>query len=158
MTALLWNLVLALTWGAMTGSFAVENLAIGFAFGFVVLFVSQRARHGRTPYFNKALVVVRFVAFYLWELFKANLRVAHDVVTPRHYNRPGIIALPLDARSDAEITILANLLTMTPGDLSIDVSDDRRVLYVHSMFITDPEALKREMKEGFERRVLEMLR
>jgi multicomponent Na+:H+ antiporter subunit E len=157
MTALLWNLVLALTWAAMTGSFAVENLVVGFIFGFVVLFVSQR-RYGRTPYFNKVLTVSRFVLFYLWELMKANIRVAHDVVTPRHYNRPGIIALPLDARTDAEITILANLLTMTPGDLSIDVSDDRRVLYVHSMFIGDPEVLKREMKEGFERRVLEMLR
>jgi multicomponent Na+:H+ antiporter subunit E len=157
MNALLWNLVLALTWGAMTGSFAVENLLIGFLLGFGVLYVSQR-RHGRSTYFAKVLNVIRFIGFYLWSLLKANIRVAYDVITPRHYNQPGIIALPLDARTDAEITVLANLMTMTPGDLSIDVSSDRRVLYVHSMFITDPEALKRKMKEGFEHRVLDMLR
>ncbi len=157
MRLLLWNLVLALTWGAMTGSFAAENLAVGFVIGFVVLYVSQR-RHGPGRYFSKFTEVVGFVGFYLWELLLANLRVARDVVAPRPRARPGIIALPLDAETDAEITVLANLLTMTPGDLSLDVSDDRRVLYVHSMYLANPERTKREMKEGFERRVLQVLR
>jgi multicomponent Na+:H+ antiporter subunit E len=47
---------------------------------------------------------------------------------------------------------------MTPGSLSIDVSDDRRVLYVHTMFVGDPEAFRRTIKHDFERRVLELLR
>ncbi|HVM23887.1 MAG TPA: Na+/H+ antiporter subunit E [Candidatus Limnocylindrales bacterium] len=157
MKALLWNLVLALTWGAMTGSFEVENLLIGFFFGFVVLYVSQR-RHGRAEYAAKVVTVVRFIGFYLWELLLANLRVAHDVVTPRHLGKPGIVAIPLDARTDAEITLVANLLTMTPGDLSLDVSSDRRVLYVHRMYLDDAHEVTRDIKEGFERRVLEVMR
>lgn len=157
MTALLWNLVLALTWGAMTGSFEVENLLIGFAIGFVVLYVTQR-RHGRAPYAAKVGTIVRFIGFYLWELVLANLRVAYDVITPSHHGTPGIIAIPLEARTDAEITLVANLLTMTPGDLSLDVSTDRTVLYVHRMYLTDPDVVRREIKDGFERRVLEVLR
>jgi multicomponent Na+:H+ antiporter subunit E len=157
MTALLWNLVLALTWGAMTGSFEVENLVVGFAIGFAVLYVAQR-RHGRAAYAEKLVVVIRFIGFYLWELLMANLRVAHDVVTPRHLGRPGIIAIPLDARTDAEITLVANLLTMTPGDLSIDVSSDRKVLYVHRMYLDDPKEVEHDIKDGFERRVLEVMR
>jgi multicomponent Na+:H+ antiporter subunit E len=157
MNALLWNLVLALTWGAMTGSFEVENLVIGFAIGFVVLYVTQR-RYGRAEYAAKAITVVRFIGFYLWELLQANLRVAHDVVTPRHLGKPGVVAIPLDARTDAEITMFANLLTMTPGDLSLDVSSDRRVLYVHRMYLDDVHEVTRDIKEGFERRVLEVMR
>ena len=61
-------------------------------------------------------------------------------------------------RTDLEITLLANLITVTPGSFSLDVSDDRSVLYVHAMYVDDPEALRREIKDGFERRVLELLR
>lgn len=157
MTSLLLNLVLALTWGAMTGSFSVENLVIGFAAGFLVLYVAQR-RKGRSPYATRVLDVIGFVGFYLWELLLANLRVAHDVLSPRPMSRPGIIAVRLDSRTDAEITLFANLLTMTPGDLSIDVSTDRKVLYVHGLYLFDVEEARAEIEDGFEARVLKVMR
>lgn len=157
MTSLLLNLVLALTWGAMTGSFTVENLVIGFAIGFLVLYVSQR-REGRAPYATRVLGVIGFVGFYLWELLLANLRVAHDVLSWRPMSRPGIIAIKLDSKTDAEITLFANLLTMTPGDLSIDVSTDRKVLYVHSLYLFDVEEARTEIEDGFEARVLKVMR
>jgi len=72
--------------------------------------------------------------------------------------RPGIVAVPLDAETDAEITLLANLLTLTPGTLSLDVSADRRFLYVHMMYIEDADVARRQIKDGYERRVLEVLR
>jgi hypothetical protein len=76
------------------------------------------------------------------------------------YVCPGVIAIPLDARTDAEITLLANLITLTPGSVSLDLSADRRSLYVHAMYIDggDIEAYRRSVKEGLERRVLELLR
>ncbi len=76
------------------------------------------------------------------------------------YVCPGVVAIPLDARTDAEITLLANLITLTPGSVSLDLSEDRRVLYVHAMYIDggDVEAYRRSVKEGLERRVLELLR
>jgi multicomponent Na+:H+ antiporter subunit E len=156
-TTFLANLLLALVWAAMTGSFEVSNLALGLVFGYLALFLAQSVV-GRSAYFGRVARVARFAAFYVVEIFKANLRVAADVVTPRHRSRPGVVAVPLEARTDAEITVLANLLTMTPGSLSIDVSDDRRVLYVHAMFVEDADAFRREIKESFERRVLEMMR
>jgi multicomponent Na+:H+ antiporter subunit E len=157
MTVFVANLLLALTWGAMTGNFALSNLVVGFVLGYVVLYASQRFL-GPSRYFGRTARVGSFVLFYLRELVMANVRVAADVVTPAHRARPGVVAVPLDAKTDAEITILANLITMTPGSLTLDVSEDRRVLYVHSMFVTSPEAYRRELKENLERRVLEMLR
>ena len=81
-------------------------------------------------------------------------------LTPESYVCPGVVAIPLDARTDAEITLLANLITLTPGSVSLDLSDDRRLLYVHAMYIDgeDVEAYRRSVKEGLERRVLELLR
>jgi multicomponent Na+:H+ antiporter subunit E len=104
--------------------------------------------------------VVRFALFYLWQLILSNLRVAHDIMTPTHYMRPGVIAILLDAETDIEITLLANLITLTPGTLSLDLSADRRVLYVHTMYIDndDVEEARRQIKEGLERRVLQVLR
>lgn len=157
MTAFLANLLLALVWGAMSGNFSLPNLLVGFVFGFVALFASQRV-FGPSPYGARFWHLLSFLAFYLRELVMANIRVAFDVVTPRHRAKPGVVAVPLEAASDLEITLLANLITMTPGSLTLDVSDDRRVLYVHSMFVGDPEVFRRRLKETFERRVLEMLR
>lgn len=76
------------------------------------------------------------------------------------YVCPGVVAIPLDARTDAEIALLANLITLTPGSVALDLSEDRRVLYVHAMYIDggDVEAYRRSIKEGLERRVLELLR
>ena len=76
------------------------------------------------------------------------------------YVCPGVVAIPLDARTNVEITLLANLITLTPGSVSLDLSEDRRVLYVHAMYIDggDVEAYRRSIKEGLERRVLELLR
>ena len=81
-------------------------------------------------------------------------------LAPASYVCPGVVAIPLDARTDAEITLLANLITLTPGSVSLDLSEDRRVLYVHAMYIDggDVEAYRRSIKEGLERRVLELMR
>lgn len=157
MNSLLLNVVLAITWGAMTGSFQVENLLIGYAVGFLVLYVAQR-RDGRAPHAARVGTAIGFVGFYLWELLLANMRVAHDVLSPRPMSRPGILAIPLDARTDAEITLVANLLTMTPGDLSIDVSSDRRVLYVHGLYLFDVEEARAAIRDGLESRVLKVMR
>jgi multicomponent Na+:H+ antiporter subunit E len=89
--------------------------------------------------------------------FPNNLRAP---LAPASYVCPGVVAIPLDARTNAEITLLANLITLTPGSVSLDLSEDRRVLYVHAMYIDggDVEAYRRSVKDDLERRVLELLR
>jgi multicomponent Na+:H+ antiporter subunit E len=102
--------------------------------------------------------VLFFVGFIIRELVLSTLRVAWEVVTPAKTRSQAIIAVPLDVKSDLEIALLANLITFTPGTLSLDVSSDRSVLYVHTMFIDDPEQLRRDIKQGFERRVIDLVR
>ncbi len=92
------------------------------------------------------------------ELIVANLKVAFDIITPKDYMEPGIVAVPLDAETDMEITLLANLITLTPGTLSLDVSKDRKILYIHTLYLDDAEKFRAEIKNGMEKRLLEVLR
>ena len=102
---------------------------------------------------------IAFLAFLFYDLVRANLRVAYDVVTPTHHMKPGVVAVPLpEGLTDGEITTLANSISLTPGTLSLDVSDDRRTLYVHAMYIHDADALRRGILEGYLRRVLRVTR
>lgn len=151
------NIALALAWAALTGNFDPANLIIGFALGYGALFMVRRALEP-SDYFLRVWQVIGFVLFFLWELILANLRVAHDVLTPRHYMKPRVIALPLEARTDAEITALAYFISLTPGTLSLDVSTDRRMMFIHAMYAPDADALRREIKQGVERRLLRLMR
>jgi multicomponent Na+:H+ antiporter subunit E len=157
-SAFLWNLILALVWAAATGEFSLPNLLVGFAFGYAILYFVRREL-GTGWYVARVPRAVGFVFFYLWQLIKSNVRVAYDVMTPGYQIRPGVIAVTLDAETDAEITLLANLITLTPGTLALDLSADRRTLYVHVMYLDpDVEKTRREIKEQLERRVLGVLR
>ena len=100
--------------------------------------------------------LLSFAWFYLWDVIRSNVRVAYDVLTPRHRMKPGIIAVPLGEMTDRQLFLLANLLTMTPGSLTLDVSSDRRTLYVHAMYVNDPEELRREVQEEYEKRIREV--
>jgi len=157
MQVLFLNVLLALVWAATLGDVGPPSVVTGFVVGFVALWLA-RPLFGPTRYFRKLIDVLLLVGFFLWELVLSSLRVVADVLTPRHQSRPGIVLVPLDARTDLEIAVLANLVSLTPGTLSLEVTDDRRALAVHGMFIDDPDALRREIKDGAERRVLEALR
>jgi len=151
------NILLAVAWVALTGSPLYTGLPIGFVLGYGMLWITRPA-HGDTRYLKRVPRVVGFAFFFLKELLVSTARVTYDVLTPRNHMRPGIIALPLDARTETEILILSSLITLTPGSLSLDVSPDRKVLYVHEMYITDPQETRDKLKKGLERRLLEILR
>jgi len=157
MIALVWNVALALIWVALTGSFTSANVLIGFILGYLILAFSLGHKARFSNYASKLPQFVRFVGFFIYELVMSNLKVAYDVLTPTHHMRPGVIAFDLEARSDGEITIVANLISLTPGTLSLDVSSDKKVLYIHVMYL-DNEAEVHASIRYLESRVLELLR
>jgi multicomponent Na+:H+ antiporter subunit E len=144
---LLGNLLLALAWAAFRGEFSLANLLLLMKGGVL----------GDSRYIGRAHLAIGLAGFFLWELVRANLRLALDVATPSFQMKPGILAIPLDATRDTEILMLTMLINLTPGSVTLDVSDDRKVMYVHVMYIDSPEAARAEIKEGFERRVLRLL-
>lgn len=148
--------LMALAWGALTGDFSLVNLVGGGAIGFVALRIAGVRGRVELGFLRRVPRAAAFGFFFLRELVVANLRVALMVLGPKRWLKPALLAVPLDVTRDAEIAMLANLITLTPGTLSVDVAPDRRTLYVHCLGVDDPEAMRREIKQGLERRVAEL--
>lgn len=157
MNAFVWNIFLAVTWAATTGNFSLFNLFAGFILGYLILRLFRHVM-GASPYYGKVGQILGFIGFFLWQLVKANLRMAYHVVTPHSSLRPAVIGVPLEEHTDTELLILTNMISLTPGTLSLDLSDDKRTLYIHTMDLTNSESSIRDIKDGFERRLLEVMR
>jgi multicomponent Na+:H+ antiporter subunit E len=150
-------LLLGVIWVALTGDLSGANVAFGILLGWLAVRVGRPL--GPDPVFARVrpLKAVGLLLYLAWQIVVANLKVVAAILGPRRRLRPALVAVPLDVTTDGQIAALANLISLTPGTLSLDVSPDRRSLYVHAMSASSPDALRREIKEGFERRVLEAL-
>lgn len=157
MILFVFNLLLAIVWVAVTGSASFMNLVFGFLLAAVALGI-VRSSYGGVLYLGRVRRILALLLLFLCELAKSAWAVAMAVMSPKMDVKPGIFAFPLTVDSDFEITLLANLITLTPGTLSVDVSDDRKILYVHALDCSDPDAIRRSIAEGFERRIMEAFR
>lgn len=90
--------------------------------------------------------IIEFSAFYLKKLVISNIEVAYEILTPRFHMDPAIIEVPIELKKDYQILAFVNLITMTPGTLSLDISDDRKKLYVHAMYARDSDKFLREIQ------------
>ena len=148
----LGSILLALAWAALQGEITIANLLVGYAVGYVVLAFLARGGVLPTTLVSRTIYALGLAAFFAWELLLANFRVAADVLRGNGME-PAVVAIPLDITGDGEILLLAMLINITPGSVTIDLSDDRRTLYVHVMHMHSAEQTRREIKDGFERRV-----
>ncbi len=156
MRGLLGNLILALAWTALGGSLTLASLVSGFVLGFFVLSLgpTAAARH----YVQRVRRFFALLGYFLLEMFVANLRVALAIVRPIRLMRVQVFPLPLDARSDIEITLLANLISLTPGTVALDVSPARDAILIHAINVDDVDAEIRRIKWRLERPLLQVLR
>ncbi|MEM7332644.1 MAG: Na+/H+ antiporter subunit E [Chloroflexota bacterium] len=151
------NLLLTIAWMALIGEFTLESFLEGFIVTFIVVGLSNvYSRDARTGYFVRFIKTWKVIFGFIIEVMKASLRVAAIVVNPRLNIRPAVIAVPLDIEGDGQITMFANMITLTPGTLSLDVSNDKKTLYVHAIDVDDVEAFRAELKNGFEAQVREV--
>lgn len=155
MNSLLLNILLALTWCAASGAISTAHFTVGFLVGYAILSVQPEiTRSG--AYRKKVFYAVTFTAFFAKEVVVGALDVASAILWPFRKLRPGIVAVPLDTRSAVENTLLANVVTLTPGTMSIDLSPDGKTLYVHVLDMKSPDAVRRAIKEGLERRLIRL--
>ncbi len=150
---LLGSLLLALAWAALQGEITLANLLVGYGVGYLVLALLAKGGVMPSTLVARTARALELALYFAWALVLANVRVALDVLRPQSAIRPAVVAIPLDVTRDAEILLLSMLINITPGSVTIDLSDDRRTLYVHLMHMTNPEEGRREIKQGFERRV-----
>jgi multicomponent Na+:H+ antiporter subunit E len=158
-----WNLIFAVVWVAITGAFTLPNLALGFVFGAASLFLI-RGHKGATasdkkmqpiPVFRRLWRIGSLIRLFAYELMMSAIKVAALVLQPNMKLKSGIFAYETALTKDSHITLLANLITLTPGTLTVDVSDDKRTLYIHAVDCSDLEATRADIRNGFERKIKE---
>lgn len=154
---LLSNLLLAIIWVMSTGTLTEENFIFGFLISFMILYLITINKEER-KYFTMLPKLVTFIFFMLWEIIKANFQAVRDSLYPKSKLSPAIVKYPLEAESDVEITLLANLVSLTPGTLIMDVSDDKKVMYIHVLHLENKEVFIEEVRNKFEKRLLELMR
>lgn len=141
------HILFTLLWAALLGAYDFLTLLSGFALGLGLfrLTLNQPSLRYRKHIYG----LVRFGLFYLREILLSNLRIAADVLRGRPRLQPGIVALNVDHLSPRATVVVANLITMTPGTLSLDIDDENHFLYVHCLYLQDPEATRQSMQRDY---------
>ena len=84
--------------------------------------------------------------YLIGELIKSNVKIAFDIITPTFLGKLGVISIELEAKTNVEVTLVANLISLTPGTLSLDVSANKTMLFVHAMYLINEDEVRAELK------------
>lgn len=154
---ILLNFFLAFIWMFLSNDYSPLAFFKGYFFGGLIIFALRRFFDHRF-YMVNILAVIRLILLFGSELLKSNFAVFKVILSPKLSMRPGIFSLETDLKKDWEITVLSNLITLTPGTLVIEVSEDKKTLYIHAMDIDDAEQAKIDIKNTFEKAIREVSR
>lgn len=157
MRGLFWNLLLATCWVFLTGSFAALNYAFGFFIAYCVIALIHRHVPSLRGYPQRLPRFIGFIGYFIRELVVSNIKVAADIITPPWHMKPGVVAYTLSTRNDVETTLLSNFISLTPGTLVLDISEDKSTLFVHSMFLNDESEVHHDLQQ-LEQRLLKVIR
>ncbi len=151
------NFFIAFLWMFLTMSFNASTFIVGFLLGALMLWITKGFFPGRF-YMNRVWSVIKLILLFFKELFMANIQVLFLIVHPKMPIKPAIFALPTVLEKDWEITLLSNLITLTPGTLVIDVSEDSKTLYIHALDYGDADDAINSIKNTFEKAIQEVSR
>ncbi|WP_257346130.1 Na+/H+ antiporter subunit E [Pseudalkalibacillus decolorationis] len=154
---LLINLAIGLIWMFLSESYTFVSFLVGFVIGIFLLLLLNRFIPDKF-YFHYVIAIWRLILLFIKELLIANIDVLKMVYKPKMDMQPGIIAIPTELKSNWEITLLANLITLTPGTLSVDVSADNRFIYIHAMDVPDIDETINQIKDTFEKAIKDVTR
>ncbi|MDQ1002012.1 multicomponent Na+:H+ antiporter subunit E [Neobacillus niacini] len=154
---ILLNVVLAFLWMFIKVSYDPISFIKGYIFGLLVIFVLRRYFHSRF-YVFRLWSFIKLIIIFIKELILSNIAIVKVVLKPKLDMRPAIFAMDTELTKDWQITLLSSLITLTPGTLVIDVSEDNKTLFIHAMNIGEVEDEINSIKNSFEKAILEVSR
>lgn len=147
MSAFAFNLVLAIAWTLLAGEVSLATLVTGFVVGLLAIAACAPMSPAARAYLHRLVGGARLTAVFGWALVVANLLLARDLLRRRPPFTPGFIRLPLgDGLSPAATVLLGELVSLTPGTLTVDAREDGREIVVHTLYAQDPEAVRRDVE------------
>ncbi|WP_373892879.1 Na+/H+ antiporter subunit E [Virgibacillus natechei] len=151
------NLIIAVMWMFLSESYTGVSFITGYLLGILLLFLLRRFIPGNF-YLRHFYKIIRLILIFTRELILSNVEMIKYIYAPNPDVEPGIFELPLDVQSNWEITLLANFISLTPGTLTIAVSEDSAKLYIHAMNIENVDDEINSIKDTFEKAIMEVTR
>lgn len=145
-TPILFNIALTLLWMMLNRDMSFLNGVLGFAIGALIVELGLRAS-GRGKYLGHLGGLARFGCYFIYILVKANLDVAWEIITPGLSMKARMIRYDVAGLTPTQLTTLANAITLTPGTLSADISDDAETLYIHAMYAEQKKDATKDLDE-----------
>ncbi|MCJ1656802.1 Na+/H+ antiporter subunit E [Staphylococcus sp. NRL 16/872] len=149
------NFLLAFIWLFLSGSYTLNNLLLGFLLGLGIVYLFNKALPGKF-YLIRVYKIIKLIVVFLIELIKANIDVLKIVLRPKLQNQPGFFTYHTDLKTDWQIVLLSNLITLTPGTVVLGISDDRTKIYIHAIDFSTKEEEVEGIKSSLEKVVREV--
>ncbi|PAD21883.1 Na+/H+ antiporter subunit E [Terribacillus saccharophilus] len=151
------NLLVALMWMFLGESYSMSGFVTGFIVGIVLLFLLRRFLKGPF-YLRRVYKIVSLLLIFIKELILSNFEITKLVYAKRLDINPGIFTMETELETDWEITLLAVLITLTPGTVTLAISPDKKEMYIHAMDIIDMKEAVHSIKDSFEKHIMEVTR
>ena len=152
----LLTIILALVWVILQNDVSAGMLVFGLILGIIIPRITAVWWPDRPQGFRVGKMA-SYTVIVIWDIIVANIEVAWIVLTkPNSKLKPAWIEVPLDLRTPEAISILAGTITLTPGTVSADLSNEGRSLLVHALDTDDPDGVRDEIKERYEKRLMEI--
>lgn len=151
------NIFLALVWAFLHTSFTAVTFAIGYLIGAVIIFVLSWISGKQQFYLHRVFIGIKLFLIFIRELFVASMQVLYQVLQPKLKIRPGIIKMDIYIDTPLQITILTNMITLTPGTMTVEVAADNSAIFIHNLDIRDADAVCANIEKKFEKNIWEML-
>lgn len=155
MKLFLMNILLAISWCALTTDASLANFLVGFAFGYGAMALSP-VRKISNDYFRRLPRMLRLLVYFTHDLIASGLRATWEALSPVGHSRPGVIRVHTELQGRSQLQLLSQLISLTPGTLVLDVDAEQGILYVHTMFARDEEVFRHALRAGMEKRVKEV--
>lgn len=152
---ILLNIVIALVWMVLRNEYSPVEFAMGYLVGLLALFILRRFLTFDF-YLRRVYAFIKLVLLFFQQLVLSNIDMIKVVLKPKLDVQPGIFAFPTKLQSKWEITLLASLITLTPGTLSMYFSEDGKTIYIHAIDVPDKEEAIKDIQDTFERAIMEV--
>jgi len=149
------NILMAVIWIFLQSNYTATSFIVGYMIGILILFMLRRFLVSDF-YVHQVWAIIKLIMLFIIELIKANIDVIKVVLRPKLNHQPGIVAVTTRLESDAEITLLAALISLTPGTISMDFSEDSKTIYIHAIDVPDKEEMIKDIHDTFERAIMEV--
>ncbi|MBM7610303.1 multicomponent Na+:H+ antiporter subunit E [Lysinibacillus composti] len=155
----LLNLFIALLWLLLVDEPIPQftTFLTGFFVGIGILYVMYRF-FGTQFYLRRVMKIIYLIQLFIKELVTSSFSVMKQILTPNLKITPGIFTYRTNLTGEWEVTALALLLTLTPGSVVMEVSEEGDVFYIHAMDIEESKEAVIQSIGKFEKAILEVTR